>query len=73
MEYSEDEKNEIRKHLLCSVENDFYKNKNIEQVDFNTMSQNISLYKLITENNLIKRKLKVLENEIHELKNLIKK
>tara|TARA_B100002019_G_C20743679_1_gene345206 strand:- start:101 stop:343 length:243 start_codon:yes stop_codon:yes gene_type:complete len=74
-EYTESEKNEIRKNLMCSVENDFYSTKqcieknNIE--DFNNMTCNISLYKLATENLLMHKKLNALEKEINQLKQLI--
>lgn len=77
MEYSEDEKNLLRKHFLCSIENNFYsgsedkKQINTEK-EFNLMSQNISCYKLLSENILIKKKLESLEKEINELKKIIK-
>lgn len=76
MEYSEDEKNLLRKHFLCSIENNFYtgnENKRIDnKEEFNLMSQNISCYKLLSENILIKKKLESLENDIIELKKMLK-
>jgi len=76
MEYTEDEKNLLRKHFLCSIENNFYtqhENKKIDnEQEFNLMSQNISCYKLLTENILIKKKLESLENDVLELKKMLK-
>lgn len=77
-EYTEEEKNELRKNLLCSIENDFYTTKkNIEEnkitkEDYTKMSLNISVYKLATENLLMHKKLNLLEKEINELKKMIK-
>ena len=76
-EYSEDEKNEIRKNLLCSIENNFYsteksiEEKNITSEDYNKIKANISLYKLATENILMRKKLDILESEINQLKEII--
>ena len=75
---SEEEKNELRKNLLCSIENDFYTTKkNIEEnkiakEDYSKMSLNVSVYKLATENLLMHKKLNLLEKEINELKKIIK-
>ena len=77
-EYTEEEKNELRKNLLCSIENDFYTTKkNIEEnkiakEDYSKMSLNVSVYKLATENLLMHKKLNLLEKEINELKKIIK-
>tara|TARA_B100000886_G_scaffold277824_1_gene201815 strand:+ start:14742 stop:14975 length:234 start_codon:yes stop_codon:yes gene_type:complete len=76
MEYNQDEINEIRKNFLCSSENNFYTQTDslneIKDDDFNEMTKNINLYKLISENIIIRKKLQILENEINELKKAMK-
>ena len=76
-QYTEEERNLIRKNLLCSVENSFnstkqtINNDNITNIDYNNMTCNISLYKLATENLLMHKKLNAIENEVKELKKII--
>lgn len=76
MEYTQDEIDEIRKNFLCSSENNFYTQTHslneIKDDDFNKMTKNINLYKLISENIIIRKKLQTLENEINELKKAMK-
>ena len=73
MEYTEEEKNELRKNLLCSVENNFNSNnKKIEseniKKNYDILNINVSLYKIMTENMLMRRKIDQMDNEIKELK-----
>lgn len=74
MEYTENEKNELRKQLLSSIENNFFTindtQKNIN-IDFNNINQEISLYKLVSENILMKKKIQEIENEINEIKKIM--
>ena len=76
-QYTEEERNLVRKNLLCSIENNFnttkqtINNDNITNIDYNNMSCNISLYKLATENLLMHKKLNAIENEVKELKKII--
>ena len=76
-EYTEEERDLIRKNFLCSVENNFKATKqtinddNITNIDYNNMTCNISLYKLATENLLMHKKLNAIENEVKELKKII--
>ena len=76
MEYTQEDLNEIRKNFLCSIENNFYtQTESINEIkddDFNEMTKNINLYKLISENIIIRKKLQTLENDINELKKSIK-
>ena len=75
--YTEEERNLVRKNLLCSIENNFNTTKqtinddNITNIDYNNMTCNISLYKLATENLLMHKKLNAIENEVKELKKII--
>ena len=73
MEYSEDEKNLLRKHFLCSIENNLYSNdeNKVDEKEFNLMSQNLSCYKLLSENIIIKKKIESLENEIKKKKKIL--
>lgn len=73
MQYTEEEKNELRKNLLCSVENNFNSNnKEIEseniKKNYDILNINVSLYKIMTENMLMRRKIDQMDNEIKELK-----
>lgn len=73
MQYTEEEKNELRKNLLCSVENNFNaNNKEIEseniKKNYDILNINVSLYKIMTENMLMRRKIDQMDNEIKELK-----
>ena len=76
-QYTEEERNLVRKNLLCSIENNFnttkqtINNDNITNIDYNNMTCNISLYKLATENLLMHKKLNAIENEVKELKKII--
>uniref|UniRef100_A0A6C0AX06 Uncharacterized protein n=1 Tax=viral metagenome TaxID=1070528 RepID=A0A6C0AX06_9ZZZZ len=76
-QYTEEERNLVRKNLLCSIENNFnttkqtINNDNITNIDYNNMTCNISLYKLATENLLMHKKLNAIENEVKELKKTI--
>ena len=76
-QYTEEERNLVRKNLLCSIENNFnttkqtINNDNITNIDYNNMTCNISLYKLATENLLMHKKLNANENEVKELKKII--
>ena len=73
MQYTEEEKNELRKNLLCSVENNFNSNnketesENIKK-NYDILNINVSLYKIMTENMLMRRKIDQMDNEIKELK-----
>lgn len=73
MQYTEEEKNELRKNLLCSVENNFNSNnKEIEseniKKNYDILNINVSLYKIMTENMLMRKKIDQMDNEIKELK-----
>jgi hypothetical protein len=71
-EYNENEKNELRTTILSSLEKEFYSTTQSDELnnikDYSNMSCNVNLYKLVTENLLIHKKLNSLEKEITELK-----
>ena len=71
-EYNKNEKNKLRTTILSSLESDLYSTKKMVELnnikDYSNMSCNVNLYKLVTENLLIHKKLNSLETEITELK-----
>jgi len=71
-EYNKNEKNKLRTTILSSLESDLYSTKKMVELnnikDYSNMSCNVNLYKLVTENLLIHKKLNSLETEINKLK-----